>query len=49
MKKAVGEYERIVGASIKGNADGAEGIFGKCRMRVGCGPAIGLTLQMALC
>ena len=27
----------------KGNADGAEGIFGNCRMRVGYGPAPGPT------
>ena len=28
-----------------GNADGAEGIFGFCATRVGCGPASGLTLK----
>ena len=32
-----------------GNADGAEGIFGSCRTRVGCGPASGPTLKKALC
>ena len=37
------------GAPNKGNADGAEGIFGNCRMRVGYGPAPGPTIKKALC
>ena len=37
------------GAPNKGNADGAEGIFGKLRARVGYGPAPGPTPKKALC
>ena len=37
------------GAPNKGNADGAVGIFGKCRARVGYGPAPGPTIKKALC
>ena len=33
----------------KGNADGADGIFGNCRMRVGYAPAPGPTIKKALC
>ena len=33
------------GAPNKGNADGAGGIFGTCRMRVGYGPASGPTIK----
>ena len=33
------------GAPNKGNADGAEGIFGNCRMRVDYGPAPGPTIK----
>ena len=32
-------------APQKGNADGTEGIFGTCRMRVGYGPAPGPTIK----
>ena len=31
------------------NADGAVGIFGKCRVRMGYGPAPGPTIKKALC
>ena len=37
------------GAPNKGNADGAEGILGNCRMRVDYGPAPGPTIKKALC
>ena len=33
------------GAPQKGNADGTEGMFGTCRMRVGYGPAPGPTIK----
>ena len=36
------------GAPNKGNADGAQGIFGNCRMRVGYGPAPGPTIKKGL-
>ena len=36
------------GAFNKGNTDGAEGIFGKLRARVGYGPAPGSTQKKAL-
>ncbi len=36
------------GAPNQGNADGAVGIFGKCRARVGYGPAPGPTIKKAL-
>ena len=37
------------GATNKGNADGAVGIFEKCRARVGYGPVPGPTKKKALC
>ena len=41
----VGFIARRLRRPKKGNADGAEGIFGTCRMRVGYGPAPGPTIQ----
>ena len=38
-----GPSPRLLPHSNKGNADGAVGIFGKCRARVGYGPAPGPT------
>ena len=45
----VGELPGAWGAPNQGNADGAVGIFGKCRARVGYGPAPGPTIKKALC
>ena len=41
----VGFIARRLRRPKKGNADGAEGIFGNCRMRVGYGPAPGPTVK----
>ena len=38
-------YCPMPAAPQKGNADGTEGIFGTCRMRVGYGPAPGPTIK----
>ncbi len=41
----VGFIARHLRRPQKGNTDGAEGIFGNCRMRVGYGPAPGPTIK----
>ena len=43
FRGGLGSLPGAWGASNKGNADGAEGIFGKLRVRVGYGPAPGPT------
>ena len=45
----LGSSPGALGASNKGNADGAVGIFGKCRARVCYSPAPGPTIKKALC
>ena len=49
FRGGLGSLPGTWGAPNKGNADGAEGIFGKLRARVGYGPAPGPTIKKALC
>ena len=49
FRGGLGSLPGAWGAPNKGNADGAEGIFGKLPARVGYGPAPGPTQKKALC